>query len=252
MAFFALSSMNKESTKQNYSIPSNQSNRHLRKICSFVLREGRLTKGQERAMQNLWPVIGHCIADGQLNTDIVFQRNNAPTVLEIGFCMGDSLAIMAQKEPEKNFIGIEVHTPGVGALLIQIEKYQLTNIHVYNEDAIEVLNRCIADNSLERIQIYFPDPWQKRRHHKRRIIQPEFIQLIQRKLMLNGKLHLATDWQDYAKHMLNIMSAADGFKNLSPDNHYIHRPEWRPMTKFEQRGLKLGHGVWDLLFEKIS
>lgn len=223
----------------------------MRKIKSYVLRIGRLTKGQEIAMQTLWPKYGLCIKDGAITSEKLFGIANKPLVLEIGFGMGESLVTMAKNEPDKGFIGIEVHTPGVGAMLIHLREQQVDNVRAYNEDAVEVLDKCIADNSLERVQIYFPDPWHKRRHNKRRIIQTEFIQFLRKKLVAGGKMHLATDWEDYAKHMLKVMSSAEGFENVA-DNGYIDRPDWRPQTKFEQRGLRLGHGVWDLLYTKVN
>lgn len=238
-------SMNSDSKDSNTSTP-------MRRIKSFVLRIGRLTKGQQIAMDTLWPTYGLHIKDGSINGGAIFGSEETPLVLEIGFGMGDSLVTMAKNEPEKGFIGIEVHTPGVGAMLIHMREQGVDNIRTYNEDAVEVLDRCIPDNSLERVQIYFPDPWHKRRHNKRRIVQIEFIQQLRKKLRLGGKIHLATDWEDYAKHMLKVMLSSEGFTNTAADNTYIPRPDYRPLTKFEQRGLRLGHGVWDLVFEKVS
>nr|WP_218056894.1 tRNA (guanosine(46)-N7)-methyltransferase TrmB [Gilliamella apicola] len=217
-----------------------------RTIRSFVLRQGRLTKGQQQALENLWPSFGI-----DYNPNVTIGSNNKrPFVLEIGFGMGASLVEMAKNAPTKDFLGIEVHKPGVGACLMAIEENQLSNLKVMCHDAVEVLNNMIADDSLDKVQIYFPDPWHKARHNKRRIIQPEFVQLIQKKLKIGGILHLATDWQHYAEHMLEVLTQAEGFKNLSSTGDYIPRPEDRPITKFEKRGQNLGHGVWDLQFMK--
>lgn len=222
-----------------------------RKIRSFVKREGRLTKGQAAALERVWPQLGLTHAQGPLALEQVFGRQ-APTVLEIGFGMGASLVQMAAAAPEKNFIGIEVHRPGVGACLMDAEQAQITNLRVYEHDAVEILQDCIADASLAGVQIFFPDPWHKKRHHKRRLIQPEFVELLWQKLAVGGVLHLATDWENYAEHMLEVMSAAPHWRNLSADNTYIPRPEERPYTKFEKRGERLGHGVWDLKFERVE
>lgn len=217
-----------------------------RTIRSFVLRQGRLTKGQEQALQNLWPVFG---VEYNASSPIYFKPNQH-VVLEIGFGMGASLIEMAKNAPEKSFLGIEVHKPGVGACLMAIEENQLSNLNVMCHDAVEVLENMIADNSLDKVQIFFPDPWHKARHNKRRIIQPAFVELIRRKLKVNGILHLATDWQHYAEHMLEVLNQATGYKNLSSTGDYIPRPADRPITKFEKRGQNLGHGVWDLQFQK--
>lgn len=217
-----------------------------RTIRSFVLRQGRLTKGQEQALQNLWPVFG---VEYNASSPIHFKPNQH-VVLEIGFGMGASLIEMAKNAPEKSFLGIEVHKPGVGACLMAIEENQLSNLNVMCHDAVEVLENMIADNSLDKVQIFFPDPWHKARHNKRRIIQPAFVELIRRKLKVNGILHLATDWQHYAEHMLEVLNQATGYKNLSSTGNYIPRPADRPITKFEKRGQNLGHGVWDLQFQK--
>ncbi|MBU2114787.1 MAG: tRNA (guanosine(46)-N7)-methyltransferase TrmB, partial [Gammaproteobacteria bacterium] len=181
----------------------------------------------------------------------VFGRDNHK-VLEIGFGMGKSLVQMAKAAPEKDFIGIEVHRPGVGACLSEAVAQQVKNLKVFEHDAVEVLEHSIADNSLDTVQLFFPDPWHKKRHHKRRIVQGEFVQLLRRKLKPGGVFHMATDWENYAEHMLEVMSAAEGFSNLSADSTYVERPEQRPLTKFEQRGQRLGHGVWDLMFKKES
>lgn len=229
--------------------PESKKGVYIRKIRSFVKREGRLTQGQARAIDKNWPVMGLTMDQGLLNLPEVFGRR-APVVLEIGFGMGKSLVQMAAAERDKDFIGIEVHRPGVGACLMDAEAAELTNLRVFEADAVEVLEKCIPDNSLARLQLYFPDPWHKKRHHKRRIVQPDFAQLVRRKLGVGGIWHLATDWENYAQHMLEVMSDAPGFKNLSASGDYVPRPEFRPQTKFEQRGQRLGHGVWDLIFER--
>ena len=225
--------------------------KYIRKVRSFVKREGRLTKGQAAALERSWPTMGLTHSQGLLNLTEVFGRE-APTVLEIGFGMGRSLVAMAKAAPEKNFIGIEVHRPGVGACLLEAEEAEVSNLRVYEHDAVEVLADCVADGSLATVQVFFPDPWHKKRHHKRRLIQPEFVDLLRKKLAIGGVLHLATDWQNYAEHMLEVMQAAPKWRNLSADNTYVPRPEERPLTKFEQRGERLGHGVWDLKFERIT
>ena len=224
---------------------------YMRKIQSFVKREGRLTGGQAKAIEQHWPTMGLEHQNGLLNMAEVFGRV-APIVLEIGFGMGKSLVEMAKNEADKDFIGIEVHTPGVGACLSDAAEQGVTNLRVYDHDAVAILADCIGDNSLARMQLFFPDPWHKKRHHKRRIVQPEFVQKLRSKLAIGGVFHMATDWENYAEHMLEVMSQAPGFKNLSSTGDYVPRPEQRPLTKFEQRGHRLGHGVWDLMFEKVS
>ena len=224
---------------------------HLRRIRSFVRREGRLTAGQQRAMDELFPRFGIEQADSLLDLDAVFGRA-APRILEIGFGNGESLAQIALAHPQNDYIGIEVHRPGVGHLLMQIEQAGLQNLRVMCADAVEVLARQIPDASLAAVYLFFPDPWHKTRHHKRRQVQPAWAQLLRRKLQIGGQLHMATDWQNYAEHMLAVMSAAEGFRNLSPTGDYLPRPAYRPETKFERRGQGLGHGVWDLIFERIA
>jgi tRNA (guanine-N7-)-methyltransferase len=221
----------------------------MRKVRSFVLREGRLTTGQQRALDSLWPRLGLERSAGPLDPQAVFGRD-APQVLEIGYGMGQSLVQMAAAEPDKDFIGIEVHRPGVGALLMATEEAEVSNLRSYCDDAVEILELCIPDASLARVQLYFPDPWHKKKHHKRRIVQPAWVQLVQRKLAPGGVLHMATDWQDYAEHMLAVMQAESGWINQSEDQTFVPRPAWRPETKFERRGARLGHGVWDLLYQR--
>jgi len=222
----------------------------IRTIRSFVKREGRLTHGQEKALETLWQVYGVDYTEQALDLQQLFARE-AETVLEIGFGNGDSLWKMAQAHPEKNYFGIEVHRPGVGHLLQLIETSGCTNLRVSNHDAIDVLNNQIPDHSLDRIQLFFPDPWHKKKHHKRRIVQDAFITQVAKKLKPGGVFHLATDWEHYAEHMLQTLNASALFKNLSATHDYVPKPEARPTTKFEMRGHRLGHGVWDLLFQTV-
>jgi tRNA (guanine-N7-)-methyltransferase len=224
---------------------------YVQKVRSFVKREGRLTKGQAKAIEEHWPSMGLEHQQGLLNFAEVFGRS-APVVLEIGFGMGKSLVEMASKAAYQDFIGIEVHRPGVGTCLADAAEHELKNLRVYEHDAVEVLADCIPDQSLDTVQLFFPDPWHKKRHHKRRIVQPEFVQKLRQKLKIGGVFHMATDWENYAEHMLEVMNAAEGFKNQSTTNDYVPRPDHRPLTKFEQRGHRLGHGVWDLMFERIQ
>lgn len=222
-----------------------------REIKSYVMRAGRMTPGQERGLEQGLPRYGLQLEEGVLQPQKVFGRQ-APLTLEIGFGMGQSLLQMATEAPEQDFIGVEVHRPGVGALLNGMLTDSVDNVRIYSCDAIEVLNQCVADESLDRVLLFFPDPWHKSRHHKRRIVQPAFAALVHKKLKQGGVLHMATDWEPYAEHMLEIMNAAPGYKNLSADNTWVPRPAERPVTKFERRGERLGHGVWDLKFTKTS
>ena len=219
-----------------------------REIRSFVRREGRITRSQQRALTELWPHYG-LDPDQRLDLDRLFGHQAAHT-LEIGFGNGASLATMAEQEPDTDFIGIEVHRPGVGHLLLELERRRLKNVRILCADAMLVLRDCLPDCSLDRVLLFFPDPWPKKRHHKRRIVQPVFIDLLARKLKPGGILHMATDWENYAEQMLAVMEKADAFRNCAGQRRYSHRPAYRPVTRFEQRGQQLGHGVWDLLFEK--
>lgn len=222
----------------------------VRNVHSFILREGRLTKGQAQAISNLWPAFGIDFRAQPLGLATVFGNAN-PVVLEIGFGMGESLVDMAAAAPELNFIGIEVHRPGVGACLAAGNALGLSNLKVLQHDAVAVLQQMIPAASLQRVQLYFPDPWPKKRHHKRRLVQPPFTALVAEKLIPDGVLHMATDWQEYAEHMLAVMDGDTRYRNLATGADYVTRPDYRPITKFEKRGERLGHGVWDLLFARI-
>lgn len=231
--------------------PATAIERPHRAIKSFVMRSGRMTEGQQRGLDQGWPKFGMEPAAGMQDFDQLFGRS-APRTFEIGFGMGQATLEMAAAAPDEDFIGVEVHRPGVGALLNGMLTQNLSNIRVYSWDAIEVLRDCVADASLDRLLLFFPDPWHKSRHHKRRIVQPEWAQLVRQKLKIGGVLHMATDWEAYAEHMLDVMSAAPGYRNLAADGRYVPRPAERPVTKFERRGERLGHGVWDLKFQRID
>lgn len=224
----------------------NINSRTHRRIRSFVRREGRLTPGQAQAIESGWPIFGLSL-ESVLDLQAVFGNVN-PITLEIGFGNGESLANMAIADPDRNFIGIEVHTPGVGHLLRVIQEKQINNIRLFDCDAIEVLKLAIPDASLDCVQLFFPDPWHKKRHHKRRIVRVDFLDLIAQKLSKNGYFHAATDWENYAEHMLDVLNAHEDFENTTKKD-YVDRPQARPLTKFEKRGHRLGHGVWDLVFK---
>lgn len=219
---------------------------HHRPLRSYVIRAGRQTTSQKEALDKYWSKYVIDDTHDLLDPETVFGRK-APLVLEIGFGMGDSLAEMAAASPDKDFIGIEVHRPGVGKLLAHIERLGLTNLRIYCHDAVEILARCIADHSLSTVQIFFPDPWHKKKHNKRRLVQPAFIAHLSTKLVPGGAIHLATDWQPYAEHMMDVMSAAADLENIAGSGNYAGNTG-RPETKFERRGHRLGHGVWDLVF----
>jgi tRNA (guanine-N7-)-methyltransferase len=220
-----------------------------RKIRSFVRREGRITTAQRQALELLWPKYG-LEADRLLDPEKTFGRK-APLTLEIGFGNGATLAMMAAAEPAADFIGIEVHRPGIGRLLRELERQGLENIRIYREDAVPVMQRCLPPACLDRLLLFFPDPWHKKRHHKRRIVQPGFIELAAMLLRPGGILHMATDWEDYAVQMLEVTQQSAAFRNCAGRGNASPRPGYRPVTRFEQRGLKLGHGVRDLLFERV-
>ena len=220
-------------------------------IRSYVVRAGRMTEAQRKAFATGWTHYGLKLADGAIDIEAVFGRDG-PKVVEIGFGMGDSLLQMAAAAPSTDFIGIEVHPPGVGTLINGAQAQGLENLRVYLADATDVLEDCIAANSIDRLQLYFPDPWHKKKHNKRRIVQPQFVQLVRDKLRCNGVLHMATDWQPYAEQMLETLDQAEGFLNTAGAGNYAPRPAYRPMTKFERRGERLGHGVWDLIYQKTD
>ncbi len=217
-----------------------------RAVRSFVLRQGRVSNAQARAHETLMPVYGIPYTGRPLDLAAVFGRS-APKILEIGFGMGETTATIAAANPDKDYLGIEVHTPGVGSLLKQIEEQGLRNLRVIQHDAVEVL-QMIPPESLDGVQIFFPDPWPKKRHHKRRLVQAPLIALLATKLRPGGTLHVATDWQDYAEQILAVLSAEPTLRNTV--EAYAPRPAGRPQTKFESRGLRLGHGVWDIVFSK--
>lgn len=223
--------------------------RYLRKVRSFVLRTGRLSDYQRDMMNNNWATLGLDYQNTPFDFSAIFGNNN-PVVLEIGFGMGKSLVEMAAQNPDRNYIGIEVHTPGVGACIAYAVEKGVKNLRVICHDATEILRDSIADHSLGGLQLYFPDPWQKAKHHKRRIVQVEFVQRVLTKLAQGGFIHMATDWENYAEHMLEVLTQFPQLVNQSPTNDFIPRPDFRPLTKFEARGHKLGHGVWDLYFIK--
>jgi tRNA (guanine-N7-)-methyltransferase len=222
-----------------------------RKIRSFVLRQGRFSPAQQRAFDELWPRFGLDYAGAVRDYDAAFGRV-APLVFEIGFGNGEALRFAAKQDPSRNYVGLEVHAPGVGRLLNALADDGSDHVRVYRHDAVEVLEREVADGTLDQIRIYFPDPWHKKRHNKRRLVQPEFAALLVRKLRDGGRLHLATDWEAYAEHMWDVLDATPGLRNVAGPRGTVPRPEWRPQTHFETRGQKLGHGVWDLLYDKVT
>ncbi len=219
----------------------------VRRIRSFVTRAGRVSTGQERAIQELGPVFCAPYEKQPLDYTALFNRD-ADTIFEIGFGMGETTATIAETLPHLNFIGVEVHTPGVGALLKLIGEKDLKNVRILQHDAVEVLENMIPDNSLAGVHIFFPDPWHKAKHQKRRLIQPDFVRFLCTKLKPGAYLHCATDWENYAEQMLEVLSAEPALANTAEG--YAPKPDYRPTTKFEKRGLRLGHGVWDLVFRK--
>ena len=226
---------------------------HPRRIKSFIVRSSRMTESQQKGFDQHFPQWGLKSEEaGLVDWQATFSNQN-PLVLEIGFGMGDSLAQMAEESPDLNFIGVEVHPPGVGRLLSLIDKKQLNNLRVFNEDVMHVFERSLANESLSRVNIYFPDPWHKTKHNKRRLIQSQFVRLIAQKLKPKGVLHIATDWEDYALQIMRFMQNEDEYTNVAGEGGYVNAADWgRPETKFERRGRKLGHGVWDLVFQKTS
>jgi len=223
----------------------------LRKIQSFVKRSGRLSKAQAIGLYKLWPIYGVSLTENQLNFGELFLNSHDVT-LEVGFGNGDSLLEMAIQQPKQNFLGIEVYEAGIGRLINEANKHQLSNLKIIKEDAVEVLQNHILDDSLLKFQLFFPDPWHKKRHHKRRIIQTSFLDTLTKKLKVGGIVHIATDWEDYAEHIMETLESHQYFKNTLGDHIYSPRPKYRPLTKFENRGQKLGHGVWDIIFTNLK
>ncbi len=222
-----------------------------RRVRSFVLRQGRFTPAQQRAFDALWPRFGLDYAGTPRDFDAAFGRH-AKRILEIGFGNGAAFRHSCALDPARDHIGIEVHAPGVGRLLNALDTDQARNARLYHHDAVEVLEHEIADGSIDEIRIYFPDPWHKKRHHKRRLVNPAFAALLARKLAPGGRLHLATDWADYAESMWDVLDATPGLVNRAGARGHVPRPPWRPQTHFETRGQRLGHGVWDLIYDRVD
>jgi tRNA (guanine-N7-)-methyltransferase len=220
-----------------------------RGIRSYVQRAGRITRAQERALAELWPRYGVDSSPAQLDLDALFGRR-APRVLEIGIGDGEALLELAARHPDRDYLGVEVHRPGIGHCLLGIEIHALTNIRLVSHDAVDVLEQMIPDESLTEVLLYFPDPWPKKRHHKRRIVQPAFAALVATKLRPGGLFRLATDWAPYAEYMLEVLGQHPSFVNTSPTGDYIPRPDSRRQTKFERRGERLGHEVFDLAYRR--
>ncbi len=221
-----------------------------RHIKSYVVRAGRITAAQTRALTELGPKYLVAVEEGKyLNPTELFGRE-APLVVEIGFGMGKSFTQMAQADPNSNYLGIEVHPPGVGSALMLVEELGLKNVRIIQHDAFEIFKHHLSENSIDILQIFFPDPWPKKRHFKRRLINDDFIAMVAASIKHGGYVRLATDWEEYAMQMLDVMTRAEGFTNTASDGRFIERPAWRPLTKFELRGERLGHGVWDLVFKR--
>lgn len=220
-----------------------------RQIRSFVLRQGRFTEAQQRALETQWPRFGLDYQGRPRDFDAVFGRK-ARRVLEIGFGNGQALRFAARQDRSRDYIGIEVHAPGVGRLLNALDQDGADHVRLYHHDAVEVLHNEVAEGALDEVRIYFPDPWHKKRHNKRRLIQPAFARLLASRLAPDGRLHAATDWQDYAEQMWDVLDATPGLRNRAGARGTVPRPDWRPQTHFETRGQKLGHGVWDLLYDR--
>ena len=222
--------------------------RHIR---SFVLRAGRMTPAQERALSELWPLYGIEYRGNPLDLEAIFGRR-APRCLEIGFGIGEVIGSLAENHPQIDYLGIEVHRPGVGRLLLHAQQAGLRNLRVICHDAVQVLQAGIPDGALDEMLVFFPDPWHKKRHHKRRLIDSDFVASAAAKLRTGGVLRLATDWQEYAEQMLTVCNANPQLASLSADGTYVARPDFRPPTRFERRGARLGHGVWDLAYTKLA
>jgi tRNA (guanine-N7-)-methyltransferase len=219
-----------------------------RPVRSYVLRQGRVSNAQRRAYESLLPRFGLEYASGALDLDGVFARR-APRILEIGFGMGETTAQIAASHPDIDYLAIEVHTPGIGSLLKQIDERGLMNVRIIQHDAVEVLQHMIAPDTFDGAHIFFPDPWPKKRHHKRRLIQPAFVTLLATRLKRGAYLHVATDWEEYAGQILEVLVSESMLQNTAAD--FAPRPQYRPLTKFEQRGLRLGHRVWDIVFKRV-
>ena len=225
--------------------------KYLRKIQSFVRRSGRISKAQSIGLNELWHDYGVNLNEKKLDFNKLFLSKNNVT-LEVGFGNGDSLLEMAIDQPNQNFLGIEVYEAGVGRLINEANKNKLSNLKIIKDDAVEVLTNNILDNSISHFQLFFPDPWHKKKHHKRRIVQISFLDLLSNKLKKDGVVHIATDWENYAEHIMELLESHSHFKNCAGDHMYSLRPKNRPLTKFENRGQKLGHGVWDIIFTNIK
>lgn len=221
-----------------------------RPIRSYVLRQGRMTAAQRLAFERLWQRYGVTYDGGRLDPQQLFG-NDRPLFLEIGFGNGDALAGMAASHPEHNYLGIEVHRPGVGHLLLALEQAGLDNVRILNHDAAEILHQGLPADSLQGLFLFFPDPWPKKKHHKRRLVQPAFAARLGQLIRSGGMVHMATDWQDYAQQMLETLEGDPAFENTAPDGGYVPRPQERRETRFEQRGQRLGHGTWDLVFRRL-
>jgi tRNA (guanine-N7-)-methyltransferase len=224
-----------------------QAPRHIR---SFVLRAGRLTPAQERALEQHWRSYGIDLGDDPLDLDAIFQRR-APRCLEIGFGTGEVIGSLAENHPHIDYLGIEVHRPGVGRLLLRASHSNMRNLRVICHDAVDILKYKLADESFDEILVFFPDPWHKKRHHKRRLIDTAFVASAAAKLRRGGVLRIATDWQDYAQQILSVCNANASLDSLSADRTCVPRPQFRPQTRFEQRGERLGHSVWDFAYGKL-
>ena len=225
--------------------------KYLRKIQSFVRRSGRISKAQSIGLNELWHDYGVDLNEKKLDFNKLFLSKNNVT-LEVGFGNGDSLLEMAIDQPNQNFLGIEVYEAGVGRLINEANKNKLSNLKIIKDDAVEVLTNNILDDSISHFQLFFPDPWHKKKHHKRRIVQISFLDLLSKKLKKDGVVHIATDWENYAEHIMELLESHSHFKNCAGDHMYSLRPKNRPLTKFENRGQKLGHGVWDIIFTNIK
>lgn len=222
---------------------------YQRKIRSYVLRHGRLTKGQQQALDNYWQDYGIDFEENEINPDEIYQRR-APLILDIGIGMGDSCISLARSNPDNNYLGIDVHPPGIGSALRQIHAHKLSNVRLICHDVIDVLEKQLLKESVDSVYIFFPDPWPKKRHHKRRLINKDFLDLLIPKLYRHARIFIATDWEDLAEHVITVCDSHPDLINLAGKGNSAPRPVWRPLTKFEQRGKNLGHGVWDFIYAR--